>query len=228
MIKQDIAEFKPQLLWLQWQGMQTPGRRDQTKLLRGFLQECIRLQLQHGGHCVLETRSSDIPIREEIMQGPTWLALLPHASHVRGCALLHPRHVERCHGQHLIASFPVRALRCHSTCREPTSSPSVDVMQIYPAFVQHTLHHYAAALAVNPTVPSTVAISSPSAPSDSITTAPSASLFPTEAALRAKQRIRAHQSATGDKPVVQHKRKPQEIHSDDCGDDFSSILDADT
>eukprot|EP00971_Amphidinium_carterae_P034751 683963-Amphidinium_carterae.2 len=41
MIKQDLAEFKPQLLWLQWQGMQTPGRRAQTKLLCGFLQECI-------------------------------------------------------------------------------------------------------------------------------------------------------------------------------------------
>eukprot|EP00971_Amphidinium_carterae_P034752 683963-Amphidinium_carterae.3 len=101
-------------------------------------------------------------------------------------------------------------------------------MQIYPAFVQHTLQHYAAALADTHASPSTIALSSPTAPSDPSTTVPSASLFPTEAALRAKQRIRDHQRATGDKPVVTHKRKPQELHYDDCGDDFSSILDADT
>eukprot|EP00971_Amphidinium_carterae_P325069 6455158-Amphidinium_carterae.2 len=56
---------------------------------------------------------------------------------------------------------------------------------------------------------------------------PSASSFPTEAALRAKQRIRQHQRATGDKPAVTHQRKFQEVHHDDCGDDFSSLHDAD-
>eukprot|EP00971_Amphidinium_carterae_P049438 973936-Amphidinium_carterae.1 len=224
--------------------MQTPGRRAQTKLLCAFLQECIQIQLQQGGHCVLETRSSDIPIREEIMQGSTWLALLPHASHARGCALFYPRRVERCHGYHLIASFPVHTLRCHSTCREKTETPGIDVMQLYPAFVQHTLQHYSTAInstainstainstAFNSTAINSTAINSATINSNSVNSAapapPASSMFPTEAALRAKQRIRAHQQATGDKPAIIHQRKYQEVHHDDCGDDFSSILDAD-
>eukprot|EP00971_Amphidinium_carterae_P325070 6455158-Amphidinium_carterae.3 len=143
MIKQDVRDLKPNLLWFQWQGMQTPGRRAQTRLLCTFLQECIQLQLSQGGHCVLETRSSDIPIREEIMQGTTWLSLLPHKCHVRGCALLSPLKVERCHGYHAIASFPINTLRCLTSCRDHDATSVADVMQIYPAFVQHALQHHA-------------------------------------------------------------------------------------
>eukprot|EP00971_Amphidinium_carterae_P326814 6457829-Amphidinium_carterae.1 len=222
--------------------MQTPGRRAQTKLLCAFLQECIQLQLQQGGHCVLETRSSDIPIREEIMQGSTWLAA-SFTTTCQSCARMRPPLPSTMH-----------TLRCHSTCREKTEAPGIDVMQLYPAFVQHTLQHYTAAInstAINSTAINSTAINSTAHNSTAINSAAhnytainsaainsaavnsaaptplASSMFPTEAALRAKQRIRAHQQATGDKPAITHQRKYQEVHHDDCGDDFSSILDAD-
>eukprot|EP00971_Amphidinium_carterae_P040576 796340-Amphidinium_carterae.2 len=91
-------------------------------------------------------------------------------------------------------------------------------MQIYPAFIQHVLTHMPVAPVSAPaTVPLSVTASVP--PS---TATPA---YPTDSALRAKHRRQQHQLLTGAKPTVTHQRKEQEVHYDDCGDDFTSIMD---
>eukprot|EP00971_Amphidinium_carterae_P079956 1582098-Amphidinium_carterae.1 len=62
-------------------------------------------------------------------------------------------------------------------------------------------------------------------PATSLTTPTSSMSYPTDSALRAKQRQQQHRALTGQKPTVRHQHKPQETHHDDCGDDFSSIQD---
>eukprot|EP00971_Amphidinium_carterae_P046576 917433-Amphidinium_carterae.8 len=58
MIKQDIKDMQPQLLWIQYQGQAFPGRRAQTRLLHDHFQALIQQQLQHG-HCVVECQVSE-------------------------------------------------------------------------------------------------------------------------------------------------------------------------
>eukprot|EP00971_Amphidinium_carterae_P190632 3783037-Amphidinium_carterae.1 len=126
----DLKQRPADLLWIQYQGGAKPGRRAQAKLLKEFFHALVRSHLPR--HVIVECRSCDIPIREEIAQDPSWKELLPHQSHLRVCSLVTPEIASRCSGHMTLSSFPIPSTRCLPTCRQEstmTSVPQLDSTQ---------------------------------------------------------------------------------------------------
>ena len=199
-LRADVLDQRPHLLWLQWQGDAAPGRRAQTKMLASFLHALIQEQLKHG-QCVLECRASDLPIREEVINSPEWQQLLPYKGIGRGCQLASPSRAERCCGYLALASYSLPQQRCLPDCRHSLDAGStrhlMDSQQLYAKWVTFLMFHLRPAVS-EPSTSTTTTTSSamPSSsghlmskptmcPSEQVSSQP---LYPTEAALRAKQR----------------------------------------
>ena len=64
---QAIHQQQPYLLWLQWANtMQDPGRRGQVRNALQLFGGMVQAQLHHGGNVVIEGKSCDIPVRDEL------------------------------------------------------------------------------------------------------------------------------------------------------------------
>ena len=68
---QDLVTVRPCLLWLQWSVLLTePGRRAQVRTALEFFSGLVEQQLQLGGDVLLEARSCDVPIHDELFNSP--------------------------------------------------------------------------------------------------------------------------------------------------------------
>eukprot|EP00971_Amphidinium_carterae_P351093 6491908-Amphidinium_carterae.1 len=216
----DLRQQRPHLLWIQYHGQQHPGRRAQVQLLHRYFQELVQAQLHAGGQVIIESRNADLPIREQVMQSMEWRKLLPHFCQARVCTLAMPLRPQRCTAYLALSSFPVASCSCTPQCKagQASSTTLCTPQQGYAAWV-----HYL--LSAMSTASSTLSSSTPpmSAPS-------SQEAYPTDAAIRAKQRKQQLQQSTGPSTVSvsatrssARRTPPQEHHYDDCGSDFELI-----
>ena len=64
---QDLVTVRRCLLWLQWSVLLTePGRRSQVRTALEFFSGLVEQQLQLGGDVLLEARSCDVPVHDEL------------------------------------------------------------------------------------------------------------------------------------------------------------------
>eukprot|EP00971_Amphidinium_carterae_P325243 6455421-Amphidinium_carterae.1 len=137
----DLNQGIPTLLWLQYQGDSSPGRRAQARLVREHLQKLATLVVRHGGVTIVECRAADIPVREEVFQDTSWKQILPYQGQVRGCQLAAPDRAQRCCGYLYMSNYDIPSDRCRADCRsEPMATQSLlDAQQVYCLWVQHLL-----------------------------------------------------------------------------------------
>ena len=86
---QDLVTVRPCLLWLQWSVLLTePGRRSQVRTALEFFSGLVEKQLQLGGDVLLEARSCDVPIHDELFNAPRRLGqILNKPQRVTWCSL---------------------------------------------------------------------------------------------------------------------------------------------
>ena len=67
---QAIALDRPNLIWMQWSYLlQEPGRRGNVRTALEFLAGLVKVQLELGGNVVLEAKSCDVPVHDELFAG---------------------------------------------------------------------------------------------------------------------------------------------------------------
>eukprot|EP00971_Amphidinium_carterae_P171897 3408189-Amphidinium_carterae.1 len=191
-----LAEVKdrvPQLVWIQYRGAGMPGRRTQVKAFRHYVADLLQAQPQ--ALLLIEARSCDLPVREELMQHTSWGKLLHAAVTVRSCTLhtlvhccgyaptllYHPRPLVP------LLVFAAMHLPAHETPRS-TASPTQEL----PAQVSTADSRSLAQVPVHPPA------------------------YPTDAALRNKR--------TTEERRLRRQPQKQEQHFDDCVSDFQSLL----
>eukprot|EP00971_Amphidinium_carterae_P349761 6491208-Amphidinium_carterae.2 len=221
----EVKDSKPQVVWIQYRGSGMPGRRTQVRNFRHYVRDLLQ---SHPEACLLiECRSSDLPVREEIMQSDAWNSLVQPVRVVRGCNLHESAY---CCGYMVRATFALPAAStCSRTCvrrgSTSASSPSVpDTTTLPPSdpgayWLRYLYDHIAAALTDSaPTAPAQDL--HPQAPPPSSEIAPVTSTvtaaYPTDAALR-------HRLSTQERRLRKQPRL-QEAHYDDCGSDFEHLL----
>eukprot|EP00971_Amphidinium_carterae_P333204 6467799-Amphidinium_carterae.1 len=120
----EVKERAPHLVWIQYRGAGMPGRRTQVKAFRHYVSDLLKAQPQVL--LVVEARSCDLPVREELMQHASWDALLRPAVTVRSCTLHTLAH---CCGYMARANFSIPpAQTCATTCirrQAPSSDHAV-------------------------------------------------------------------------------------------------------
>ena len=86
---QSIAIDRPQLLWRQWsKHLQEPGRRANARTAVEFVSGLVSQQLSQGGWVIIEAKSRDVPVRDELFTGADRLdQLLSPPARVHWCAL---------------------------------------------------------------------------------------------------------------------------------------------
>eukprot|EP00971_Amphidinium_carterae_P096853 1917235-Amphidinium_carterae.1 len=211
-LEMDFVQSVPTILWLQYQGDSSPGRRAQARLIKEHLQKLALSVVSRGGTTIVECRASDVPVREEVFQDAHWQTILPYQGQTRGCQLAAPQRAQRCCGYLYMSNREIPADRCRPDCRAPPSpadQPLLDAQQIYCQWVRHLVRH---------SMQQSNQPSGTAPPSSQPPSSPSEPSYPTESALRAKQR--KQQDAI---QRVGVRRKPQELVYDDCGSDVELL-----